>query len=149
MRWKRIGMIAAVVVIGAAFLAGYVPQRRLRAAAEEEARTLRAQLAASDARVRLGQLLGQVLTIREVVARQNYGQAQELASTFFDSVRKEAASGSRDEFRPMLNEVLSQRDAVTAALTRADQAVVQILHAIEVRLREALGFPLPQAPAAA
>jgi hypothetical protein len=48
----------------------------------------------------------------------------------------------------VLDEVLSRRDAVTALLTRADPGAVEALTTIEVQLRRALGYPLPQEPAA-
>jgi len=35
------------------------------------------------------------------------------------------------------------RDGVTAALAKADPAVVEALHGIELRLRRALGYALP------
>jgi hypothetical protein len=96
----------------------------------------------------MGQLLGQVLAVREAVVRQNYGEAQELSSAFFDSVRKEAAVTPLDEFRSVLNEVLSRRDSVIASLAKADPGILDVLRTIEVQIRRALGYPLPQEPAA-
>jgi hypothetical protein len=52
--------------------------------------------------------LGQALTIREVVLRQNYGQAQELSSMLFDNVRKEADATPSDVARGALDEVLAR-----------------------------------------
>jgi hypothetical protein len=141
---KRTAVIAIIVLIGGAFLAGYLPQQRFRTAAEQESLALRKGLEAAEARVRLGRLLGQVLAIEEVVVRQNYGQAQKLSSTFFDEVRAEAAATPRDEFRSVLQDVLSQRDSVTASLTRADSGVRDVLQTIEVQIRRVLDYPLPQ-----
>jgi hypothetical protein len=146
MSWKRIASIAAIVLLGGAFLAGYVPEYRLRTAAEREAATLRQQLSAAEARVRMGQLLGQALALRDVVTRQNYGQARDLSSSFFDAIRAEAATTPLTEFRDVLNEVLLRRDSVTASLTRADPAVGETLQTIEVRIRGALGYSLPPDP---
>jgi hypothetical protein len=148
MPWKRIAAIAAVVLVSGVFLAGYLPQRRLRTVAEQEASALREQLAAAEARVRMGRLLGQILTVREVVVRQNYGQAQDLSSEFFDSVRKEATTTPLTEFRSVLNEVLSRRDSITASLAKADPAILEVLRTIEAQMRRALGYPLPQEPSA-
>lgn len=141
---KRIAAIAAIVLVGVAFLAGYLPERRLRTAAQQEAVTLREQLEAAEARIRMAQLLGQALVVREVVVRQNYGQARELSSAFFDSVRREAGATPLDDFRSVLNEVLSRRDSVTASLAKADPGVVEVLHTIEVQMRRSLGYPVPQ-----
>lgn len=144
MSWKRIAAFTAIVLIGGAFLAGYLPERRLRTAAQEESVRLRQQLAAAEARVRMGELLGQAIAIREVVVRQNYGQAQELSSAFFDSVRREAAATPLAEFRSVLNEVLSRRDSVTASLVKADAGSLEALRTIEVQMRRALGYPVPE-----
>jgi hypothetical protein len=60
MPWKRVIAVAVILLLGAAFLAGYVPERRLRMAAEEQARLAQNRLAAAEARVRFGELLGEV-----------------------------------------------------------------------------------------
>jgi hypothetical protein len=143
---KRTAAVAVTVLIAAAFLVGYLPERRLRTAADREVEALREQLAAAEARVRMGRLLGQALTLREVVIRQNYGQAQERSSSFFDGIRAEASATPLSEFRDALNDALLRRDSITASLTKADPAVVEALHAIEVRMRGALGYSLPQSP---
>lgn len=143
---KRIAAIAAfvaIVLVGGAFLAGYLPERRRRTAAEQESSALREQLTAAAARVRLGQLLGQALAVRDAVVRQNYGRAQELASTLFDSVRREAAA-TLDEYRPVLDDVLSRRDSVIASLAKAEPGVLEPLRMMEVRMRRALGYPVPE-----
>jgi hypothetical protein len=145
---RRIAAIVAIVLIGGAFLAGYVPERRLRMAAEQESQGLRDRLDAAEARVRMGQLLGQALAMREVVGRRNFGQAQELSSGFFDSVRTEAAATSSGQFRNDLNDVLSRRDSVTASLAKGDEGVLEVLRAIEVRMRRSLNYPVPEEQAA-
>jgi hypothetical protein len=139
-------VIAAAVLIVAAFLTGYLPERGRRVTAERESATLREQLATAEARVRMGQLLGQVLAVRDVVAQQNYGQGQDLASVFFDGVRREAAETPLAEFRSVLSDALSRRDAVTAALAKADPGSLDMLRTIETEMRGALGYPRPQAP---
>jgi hypothetical protein len=144
MSWKRIAAIAGIVLLAGAFLAGYLPERGLRTAAEQESSLLRQQLAAAEARVRMGQLLGQVLAVREDVVRQNYGQAQELASKLFDDVRREATATPSDEFRSTLNDVLSRRDSVTASLTKAEPGILDVLRMIELQMRRSLGYPAPE-----
>ena len=87
-----------------------------------------------------------MLTVKEVTMRQNYGLALEHSSRFFDAVRTEAAATLDPGLRDGLNEVLGKRDSVTAALAKADASVIGILHAIELRLRRALGYTLPPEP---
>ena len=78
--------------------------------------------------------------------RQNYGQAQELSSSFFNSIRAEATATPLNEFRDVLNGVLSRRDSITSSLTKAEPGVVERLHDVEVRMRGALGYSLPPEP---
>jgi hypothetical protein len=85
--------------------------------------------------------------MKEVAMRQNYGQARELSSVFFDAVRAETARSADSGLVDSLNQVLAMRDEVTATLAKADPAVVETLHGIEVRLRRALGYALPPEPA--
>jgi hypothetical protein len=143
MNRKWIFPIAVVVLLGAAFLAGYVPERQQRSTAETEIARLRDRLVVAEDRVRTGELLGRILTIREVTARQDYGEAQKLSSASFDAIRAEAARTHDAQLRGGLNEALARRDAVTAALAKADPAATEILHTIELRLRQALGYAVP------
>lgn len=142
---RKTGLIitTAGVVIAGAYLAGYLPESRGRIAAEAEVGELQMRLAAAEGRVRVGELLGQALTLKEVAKRQDYGQALDLSSPFFDAVRAEAARSPDSGSRTGLNEVLAMRDAVTAALAKADPTVIETLHGIELRLRRALGYALP------
>jgi hypothetical protein len=143
MSWKRIVAVVVVVLMGGAYLAGYLPEHRRRTEADTRGRTLEGRLAAAEARNRMGELLGEVLTVTEVATRQNYGQAQDLSSSFFDRLRSEAAVTPDSTFRDALHEILARRDSVTAALTKAEPGVTGTLHTVELRLRRALGYPLP------
>ena len=142
------GVIAGVVVlvIGLAYVAGYWPEHRQRVALEADAAVLRERLADSEARVRMGRLLGELLNIREAVGSLNYGNAQQLSSTFFDSVRAEASITPVAAFKTALEAVLQARDQVTAALARGDQAALEPLRRSELQLREVLGYPISGAP---
>jgi hypothetical protein len=105
---KRIVAIVAVVLLGAAFLAGYVPERLRRTTAEREMARVRNDLVVAGDRVRSSELLGRLLMVREVTARQDYGQAQELSSAFFDAVRAEASATRDAQLRSGLNEALAK-----------------------------------------
>lgn len=143
----RVIAVVAVVLLGAAFLVGYVPQQQRRARAEMEVEGLQNRLVAAEDRVRTSELLGRLLTIQEATARQDYGHAQDLSSAFFDAVRAEVSATHNAQLRDGLNEVLAKRDAVTAALAKADPTAIEVLHTIELRLRQALGYPVPPEPA--
>ena len=108
MSWKRIATVAAVVLIGGAFLAGYLPERRLRTAAEREVSRL---CASSSRRRRLVSGWANFSVRRwryESGDASELGQAQDLSSSFFDSIRVEATATPLNEFRDVLNDVLSR-----------------------------------------
>jgi hypothetical protein len=71
---------AALILLVGVFVAGYWPQSRARANAEEQVRTLDGEWTAAQTRLRVAELLGQVLTVKEVTARRNYGQGVILQS---------------------------------------------------------------------
>jgi hypothetical protein len=138
------GLIAGVVVliIGLAYVGGYWPEHRRRVALEADAAAVREQLTDSEARVRMGRLLGEILHIREAVSSLNYGNAQELSTRLFDGARAEASNTPVAAFKTALEGVLQTRDDVTAALARGDQAAMEPLRRSELLLREALGYPI-------
>jgi hypothetical protein len=113
-------------------------------ALEVEVASLGEQLNDANARVRMARLLGELVNVIETASALNYGQAQELASKFFDQARAEATSTPVPSFRMALERILQSRDRVTAALTRGDPAVVEILRNAQLQLRAALGYPVPQ-----
>lgn len=134
---------ACLAALAATFVAGYCPQRRARLAQETEATALRSDLRAATARVRMAELLGQVLLIRDLAMRQDYYQASVRSSGLFDDVRSEVAAMPDDELSSGLKSVLTQRDAVTAALAKGDASVIGLLREIELGLRGTLGYSLP------
>lgn len=145
MRTRLIGAAVVVIVIAVAYLAGYLPQRRLRLAAETQAGELEARVGAAETRVRIGELLGRALAVKELAIRQDYGQALERSSTFFDAIRRETAMISDTPLRDGLNTALALRDTVTARLAKAEPASVESLHDVELELRRALGYEMPAA----
>ena len=73
MRVKGLLVIAAAAVLAGAYLTGYWPERRVRIASQTEVGALETRLATAEARIRVGEILGRALTLKEVVMRQNYG----------------------------------------------------------------------------
>lgn len=146
---KKYLALLVIVLIVAAYLAGYWPERQRRLAAEGQAKALQAQLDDAQARVRLGGLLARLLTVMDAVGEKNYGQAQALSSAFFDQVREESARAPQAGLKDALEVVLKRRDAVTAGLTQADPAVFAALRQCQTELRNALGYPPATMPSAA
>jgi hypothetical protein len=134
-----------VVAIGAAYLAGYWPERGQRLAAEAQTEALQTNLAFAAAQVRTAAFLGRVLTIEELVMRQDYGQALERSSALFDAIRREATAIPEGRLRDGLAEALAKRDRVTAGLAKGEPGTTEILHDVELDLRRALDHEMPPA----
>ena len=143
---KRYFVTLMIVLAGLAYLVGYWPERQRRQALEGQVASLQVQLAEAQARVRLGDLLGQLLAAKDAVSAQNYGQAQALSSKFFDAVRSEATRTAPGTFKDALERVAPMRDPVTASLTRGDPQALTLLQDAETQVRNALGFPRPATP---
>jgi hypothetical protein len=138
-RTKVIWVLAAAVGVGAAYVAGYWPERGQRIAAEGQVEALETNLTLAEAHVRTGALLGRVLTIRELIMRQDYGQALERSSALFDDSRRETTAMPDGQLRDTLTGTLTRRDSVTAGLAKADPGTAAILHDVELELRRVLG----------
>lgn len=142
-------LVVAVVLLLAAYVAGYWPQRDRLAALETEKAQLQQRADAAEAKVRAGQILGELLALRETVQEMNYGQARGLSSPFFDHVRAEAGRTTDGSLKQALDSMQSLRDPVTIALTQGDASALNHLREAERRLRVVLGYPAPAVAAPA
>lgn len=140
-------LVAAILLI-AAYGAGYWPQRERLGALEGERSQLQQRADAAEAKVRAGQLLGELLTLEETVQQMNYGQARGLSSPFFNRVQAEAARTTDPALKQALSTIQQLRDPVTVGLTQGDPFALNHLRQAEHRLRAALGYPAPAATVA-
>jgi hypothetical protein len=139
-------LVVLAVAVLAAYVAGYWPERRRAAALDLEKAQLQQQLQASEDKVRAATLLGELLTLEEVVEQMNYGQARGLSSPFFDHVRAEASRTTDSGLKQALDQIQLARDPVTIALTQGDASALGHLRAAQHRLRTALGYAPPVTP---
>jgi type II secretory pathway pseudopilin PulG len=142
---RKLLVVLVVLLVGGAFLYGRWPERQRRLALEGEKQALQRQLDEAQARVRLCSLLGQLQSLMRAVSAQNYGQARELSSRFFDDARSEATRTPEPAFARALEAALGLRDAVTGALAQADPGAIEPLQRVEAHLERALGPPWPAA----
>ena len=143
---KRILAVVAVVVVALAYLAGFWPQHRQLTVARTENLGLQQRLAEAESRVRLAAVLGQLLRLSDAVTTRNYGEAATLSSSFFDSVRAEAARPNPPAVTEALERMLRTRDQVTSAIAQTDPSVSVSLKEHERTLRRALGYPVGATP---
>ncbi len=134
---------AALIVLATVYLAGRLPERTVRVRAEQQVLELEARLARADASLRASRILGELLLVQDTVARRNFGQAQQLASSMFDHVSEEVAREHAAEVKGALAGIQSRRDTVIAALARTDPSVADTLESLETGLRSGLGYGVP------
>ena len=138
---RRIGIAVVAVLIVGAYILGFWPEHRQQVALRAELANAQTQLAESQARVHLGEVLGRLLELSDSVAARDYGHAATLSSAFFDRVRTEAAATQKPDVRAILDQILETRDSVTTSLAHSDPEVVNVLNEHQRRLRNALGYP--------
>ena len=137
---KRLLAIAVVVLVALAYLAGFWPQHRQLTERQAQSRALQERLTSADGRVRLAEVLGQLLRLSDAVTARNYGEAATLSSTFFDSVRAEASRTDQPAVKEALENILRTRDQVTTAVAQTDPSLSVALKEHERTLRRALGY---------
>lgn len=147
----KIAGIVGVVALLVGFLGGLLPERGRRLTAEShvasqqaEVAAVRQELTSAEGRVRVGVLLGRALMVKDLAAGADYGRAQQVSSEFFDAVRAESTATEDSARRAVLMSVLARRDAVTAALAKAEPAAVSALTMVERDLRRALDYPVAE-----
>lgn len=137
--WLAGGAVLLAIVI---YLAGYWPQHSQLTEARSAIAALEVRVTEAEDRVRLGEVLGKLLQLREALAAHNFGQAAAFSSAFFDSVRDEVARTTNPAVKPLLESLQRSRDAVTTSIAKTDAGVLAVIDAHEVTLRQALGYPV-------
>lgn len=136
---KAFLIIVVLLLIGTAYLGGYLPQHRQLTRARNELQTATKQLADSQDETRMCRLENRLLGVIERATERNYGEAQRLSSEFFDQVRSEISQTSRESFKSTLESALQKRDAVTVDLTQGNPAILDLLQQILSGFRQTLG----------
>jgi hypothetical protein len=129
-------LIAAVALLLAAFLTGFVPQF-------QKASRLQDELRARDQRLQQLQREGEFAKARDLASllyleltRKNYGIAAEHAAGFFTQVRSIANGTSDPGLKNALDQMAGQRDEITANIAKADPAVETPVREILQRMHQ-------------
>jgi hypothetical protein len=136
----RLLLLGGVLLVGGAYMAGFWPERQRLTAARSEMQALEQRASASEARVRLGEVLGQLLSLVDAVDQQNYGDAAKRASLYFDRVQAEASKATSPAVRAVLEGVEDTRDTVITGLAKAEPTVRDILRKQQLAIRRALDY---------
>jgi hypothetical protein len=116
-------VIASVVLILAAFLAGFWPQYQRAGQFESELATQRERVRILEANQRLAAAAHLASAMFLESSKLNYGVASEMAGEFFSRVRTLIGEATDPTVRHELEEIAAKRDSVVAALAKGDAAV--------------------------
>lgn len=130
---KRAGiiLIVGVLLIGAAYVAGFWPQYQKARQAQRQLAGVSDELNQAQSTLRLCRLQNLLQTLIGKVSSNDYGQASPLSTEFFNQVREEASRRSDPQVKAALESILQQRDTVTADLAKGDPASVSLLNQLE------------------
>jgi type II secretory pathway pseudopilin PulG len=123
-KMKKALLILGIVLLGAAYVAGYWPQRQKLQEAEKNSAQAAQQLSSAQAVVHITRLENDLVSLVDQTQNQNYGEAQRLSSRFFDDLRGEMDRSPNAPYHQALEIIFARRDAVTSGLTRADAATI-------------------------
>jgi hypothetical protein len=132
-------------LLAAAYVAGYWPQHRQLRAAQESAAQVQQQLASAQTVARICRLENNLLALIGQTENQNYGNARGLSNTFFDDLRHEADRDQGSPYKADLENILTQRDAITADLARTDASTVATLRQILIQMQQLMEKQASQA----
>jgi hypothetical protein len=117
-RVKKVGIAASLLIM--AFLIGYVPSAI-------SSRTTQQQNAELERKLKVTELGSQLAMASYEAGRNNYANAIQFSSRFFDGLR-EIISETRDQaLKQKLQAMLGRRDEITANMAQVDQSVKEKL----------------------
>ena len=116
---KRVLIVLGLLAI--TFAGAYVPLwlelRDTRATAEQVRLGLEARLHAAEERAQVATLASSLGMVLIEVRKDNYGNARQRSTAFFDQVRRLSSQASDDMLKRELMAILNRRDEVTTLLT--------------------------------
>jgi len=132
----RTKLIVAVVVLAVVFLLGFVPQYQNARALRNEAGAGQTQNVALQGKLKLAELRDLMGLIYLETNQKNYGVAGGHATQFFTKAQQFTAETPDPAVTATLQEVLQQRDQVTAGLAEGQPAILKTIEEILRKLYE-------------
>ena len=133
---RRFFIISGSVVVS--FLLGYgivfLEKRQLEQSAEAARQQLQAALDSAEERAQIGSVANQLGVILIEVEQNNYGNAQERATRFFDDLNELSRSARDASTRERLSQVVRRRDEITTDLATLNTDTKAKLQAIYTHL---------------
>jgi hypothetical protein len=136
-KWK---VIAAFVVITAAFLAGFVPQFLEKRRVTAELQDVRTRLSTAQKQMAIDEVRNLAGLILLHASHHNYGTAREYSTQYFNKLRELADQSESATLKSSASELLQSRDSITSGLAQGTSSVVS-----ELQVLLAATYSLPDA----
>ncbi len=146
MTQKRTTIIAILLIGAAAFLAGYWPEHQKYLDTMGDLRLTDKQLTAAKGRERIYHLENMLLQALDHTARNEYKDAQALATEFFAEARADMGRPDMTKFTPDLKEILEKSEPINEALRREDPSSRDLLRDVMQQLARVAGPPTASEP---
>jgi type II secretory pathway pseudopilin PulG len=136
---NKIVAVVILILLAAAYVGGYWPQHRQLRAAQQSAAQAQEELSGAQTVARVCHLENDLLALIGQTENQNYGNARNLSNAFFDEMRREADRDQNTPYKGDLENILGQRDTVTAGLARADASTPTALRQLLAQMQQLMG----------
>ena len=132
-------LLAGLLVGGTA---GYFPLRQQyiaqQEAFEKQLRDLRDEMRRVQDRSRLSELVAQLGTVLVKAEQNDYAQARERSTKFFDAVRQAQTAAPEGNVKQVLTRTLARRDEITADLAVSSDVAIPKLRELHTTLQQLL-----------
>ena len=120
---RRTKLIVALAALAVVFLLGFVPQYGKVRALRDEVGAADARIVSLQSKLKLAELRDLMGLVYLETNQKNYGVARQHSTQFFTKARQFTGETSDPGLTTMLQEILQQRDDVTAGLAEGQPEI--------------------------
>jgi hypothetical protein len=123
-------LLSSLIVILAAFLVGFMPQWLQNRRQTSELQTARETISRLQLQTEIEGIRNLAARMLLQASRQNYGNAGELSTDFFNRVQQLTATSTDSAVHTTAADLLQLRDSITSSLAQGNPAVVPDLQTL-------------------
>ena len=129
-------LVLWLVLLTAAFLAGFIPEYLRVRQSEQDISTLTDQVKRCQSGETLSEIASAAALMYLEATEKNYGNAGSYASRFFDQAQHLASTTQDQALQSQLRQILAARDQITADLAKGNEAVVLEIQPILAKVEQ-------------
>lgn len=133
---RRTKLIAVTILLTVVFLLGFVPQYQRARALQRDANSDQERLASLQGKLKLSELRDLMGLVYLETSLKNYGVARQHSTEFFTKARQIASGPGDPSVKAVLQDILPQRDLLTAGLAEGQPTIRTNIEEILNRMYE-------------